>query len=259
MRELDDRRSTCSDKDARQRELCQIIAGREALQARLQQLRDDVQLCEANLEALALREEHLMSQMVGEPMDDFDDPDDTDTGGIESAGTTATPSSGPVFFELEAEQGNEPRQAEQGNDDGWSGLSECQPCCFVEMSPRLTPRASSRFVDMSPSSGDRRRASHGGEDYEDSLELGVAKCRLCGARFPLDVGAIERHSRTCSRISDDALRLTCRCSTCGEQLPLAMEAVEAHRCSRAPSTASRCRPDKLGVQRPGQKQPGARR
>mmetsp|Transcript_11760 Transcript_11760/g.33255 ORF Transcript_11760/g.33255 Transcript_11760/m.33255 type:complete len:227 (-) Transcript_11760:115-795(-) len=204
----DDHRMAIRDKDARQSELCQIIAGREALQVKLQNLRDEVRLCEANLEALALREQQLLSEMVGQPLDDLDDADDSDSGGT---GTTETPCSGPVFYELE------------GTDLAAGGLPSQQPC-FVDLSPNLNGHV------LSPREG---------EDYEDSFELGVAKCRHCGSRFPLDVDAIERHSKSCSRSSDRSLPLTGRCAGCGLHLPLTMEAVEAHRCSAASVTTRR--------------------
>mmetsp|Transcript_11457 Transcript_11457/g.26061 ORF Transcript_11457/g.26061 Transcript_11457/m.26061 type:complete len:231 (-) Transcript_11457:297-989(-) len=225
-----DRSDACTGKGDRQRELCQIIAGREALQVRLQQLRDEVRLCEANLEALVLREERLMSEMVGEPNTDPDDPDDTDHGGVESIATTATPGSGPVFFELEADH---------MNDEGWSGSTPERPCT----------------VALSPSSNERPLAAQGGEEYEDALDLGVAKCRLCGARFPLDAVTIENHARVCSRTSGAAMPLIGRCSGCGEQLPLTVAGVEAHRCLATAATM-RWRREKQGAQRLGQKQPG---
>jgi len=219
-------------KDARQRELCRIISEREALHVKLQHLRDEVRLVEANIEAVALREEQLLSEMVGQSDSDLDDSDDTDSEGpsmrfcLPGTGTTATPSSGPVYFELE------------GSDAAkLIGLTPRQP----------------RVVNMSPSSGEQPPSARGGEDYEDCFELGVAKCRLCGARFPLDVDSIQRHSRSCFRTSDDKLPLMGRCSTCGEQMPLTMKAVEAHRCSCVVR-----RQAKLGAPRTGQTQPGGR-
>ncbi|CAE8705715.1 unnamed protein product, partial [Polarella glacialis] len=45
------------------------------------------------------------------------------------------------------------------------------------------------------------------EDWESGLEsFGVAKCGVCGMKFPLDVGAIEKHSLECEAAQKEGRR-----------------------------------------------------
>merc|ERR1719203_2710351 len=44
------------------------------------------------------------------------------------------------------------------------------------------------------------------EDWEHGLECSVAKCGVCGMKFPLDVGAIEQHSLECEGVMKEGRR-----------------------------------------------------
>jgi len=46
------------------------------------------------------------------------------------------------------------------------------------------------------------------EDWEHGLECSVAKCGVCGMKFPLDVGAIEQHSLECEGFRREGRRPT---------------------------------------------------
>mmetsp|Transcript_36683 Transcript_36683/g.77942 ORF Transcript_36683/g.77942 Transcript_36683/m.77942 type:complete len:415 (-) Transcript_36683:181-1425(-) len=49
----------------------------------------------------------------------------------------------------------------------------------------------------------------GAEDWERGLDsFGVAKCGICGMKFPLDVGAIEQHSLECAGAKRDGRKPT---------------------------------------------------
>lgn len=53
------------------------------------------------------------------------------------------------------------------------------------------------------------RSSRQIEDWERGLEsFGVAKCGVCGLKFPLDVGAIEKHCLECEGAQKDGKRAT---------------------------------------------------
>merc|ERR1711924_248956 len=59
--------------------------------------------------------------------------------------------------------------------------------------------------------------------------VGVARCKYCNCRLPLDMDKIEEHSEECRRLreAEDAAKV-CRCHRCGQQIPSNMDAIENH-------------------------------
>merc|ERR1712007_150427 len=82
-------------------------------------------------------------------------------------------------------------------------------------------------------------------DWEDCLDcIGIAKCHLCGLKFPLDVDTIEQHSIECELLHSSAEETDAhvdestplqrkrrgRCQSCGEVLQLDADSIGAHTC-----------------------------
>jgi len=169
-------------RDALQRELAETVVERKAFESRLRRLCAEVQLCEASHEALLQKERWLREKAAEFPsevatpaartgqverLDSLEDflADPGSTSRSAAAASTRT-TSGPVFFELE----------EDDVDD----------VPLDDPSPSATKGA-----------GAAATQNHH-EDAEEALDyLGVARCRQCGIRLPLDVVAIEEHTRHC--------------------------------------------------------------
>eukprot|EP00440_Ansanella_granifera_P013040 gb/GFBE01014166.1/.p1 GENE.gb/GFBE01014166.1/~~gb/GFBE01014166.1/.p1 ORF type:complete len:200 (+),score=35.85 gb/GFBE01014166.1/:1-600(+) len=183
------------DRDALQRDLVETMRDRKAFEQKLRELRAEVRLIEASVDALVQKENWLQRELVNTPavaepltsLDDF------------LSGRAPAPqlaSAGPAFFELSAAGAETPRQA-----------------------------------------ADDAEGAELGDDWEAVLDAtGVARCGQCGVRLPLDMAAIEKHSKQCcsspKRVSaPGADGLSGRCSDCGMFLPLTMDGVERHACT----------------------------
>ncbi|CAE8623973.1 unnamed protein product, partial [Polarella glacialis] len=116
-----------------------------------------------------------------------------------------------------ANQAAQLRPAEVATD-GKEKQPETGPALFQVLTPRLRDRGANepmvfQIAEESPhpdredpelpaAGRSRGKVSKKGsrqiEDWESGLEsFGVAKCGVCGMKFPLDVGAIEKHSLEC--------------------------------------------------------------
>lgn len=83
------------------------------------------------------------------------------------------------------------------------------------------------------SDGDDDDGSAGGDScadpYEDGLDsIGIAKCRLCGVKVPVDMESIEKHSKECTHSEHERGELLGKCHACGMLLPLNTEEIERH-------------------------------
>eukprot|EP00435_Cladocopium_sp_Y103_P032841 s531_g8.t1 len=96
-----------------------------------------------------------------------------------------------------------------------------------------------RFFELEDDEADASQESQAkADDWEAMLDaMGVARCGSCGTRLPLDMTAIEQHSKECAaspsgaRVSLDE-GLMGRCTQCGEEVPLAVQSMEQHRCKK---------------------------
>lgn len=67
------------------------------------------------------------------------------------------------------------------------------------------------------------------DPWEDGLDsFGIAKCRLCGVRVPVDIESIEKHSKECIHNEHNTGELLGKCNACGTLLPLNTESIELH-------------------------------
>lgn len=240
------------DRDSLQQELAETVAERKAFEARLRQLRAELGLCEASREALLQKERFLRQEAAAagqaaaaareaaiaatavERLDSLEDflahPGSraSPAAAVSSAASSpvavtpaaaarpaaGSPGSGPVFFELEED------------DDAGDAV-------LVEQCPDMVEADACAIAPL------------GQEDAEEALDyLGVARCRQCGLRLPLDVAAIEEHCKHCF-LGDEVEEedepeevLRGRCSLCGEELPLTADGVGRHICP-ANSAASK--------------------
>eukprot|EP00439_Symbiodinium_sp_Y106_P065251 s2179_g10.t1 len=198
-----------SRPDALEQELYETVADKQAFQVKLRQLRSEVRLVEASLEALQQKESWLTHELAKRTRVRTELPsvDDFVQG-------RALESAIPKFFDLD----QEPKEPEELQSD----------------------ERESENAEESPS----QKAES--DDWEEMLEsLGVARCGYCGLRLPLDIAAIEQHSKCCpgtgpnsptSRGTPSPIQsppkdgLTARCSNCGDSL--SMDMVEQHVCRR---------------------------
>lgn len=235
------------------RELSDTVTERQAFETRLQQLRAEVRLCEASYEVLAQRERWLLqevtsaldlrhaSQGEGEPSTSLED---FLAGGGARPSRGLAGSGGPVFFELEGDASMDPNlDADAGGSTGSGAGAKAGPVA----------------IDFSDSEGGDGGYGSGGDMEEVLDHVGVARCRQCGLRLPLDVAAIEEHCRSCygnaalseaKAAEEEALKqgLYGRCCHCGEVLPLTDEGVERHVCRGGSASATRGSAEKSGGQ-----------
>lgn len=66
-----------------------------------------------------------------------------------------------------------------------------------DMEEEVSPKNSEKDVGQADTDCQIVSATQYFEDWEHGLECSVAKCGVCGMKFPLDVGAIEQHSLEC--------------------------------------------------------------
>lgn len=67
------------------------------------------------------------------------------------------------------------------------------------------------------------------DPWEDGLDsIGIAKCRLCGLKVPVDMESIEKHSKECPNSEHERGELLGKCHACGMLLPLNTEEIERH-------------------------------
>jgi len=200
------------DRGTVQRELNETTNERQAFEVRLRQLRAEVRLCEASYEALLQREQYLIKEANSMPA---------------PAGNQLPPPQGelgPRFFTIE----------------GGAVSSDTFSVAFDDDSPVNGGTDGDWWDDESPEGG---KSFDDGQDMEEVLDhVGIARCRQCGIRLPLDVTAIEEHCRTCFD-TEEALDsdpeeespppdgLLGRCAICGKELPLTPEGIENHVCN----------------------------
>merc|ERR1712137_1075840 len=198
------------------------ILERRDNEARQRESMAELNKVQAELKDLAEREAHLRQEAFTAKMLSVSS---------NSTEKTAEPDQsclGPVMFEL------------------WRGISDVDSTCMDNVSDitdnediedeLTTPPEESDEVDKKP-----RRST----DWEDGLDcIGIAKCRLCGLKFPLDVDAIEQHSRECELLHNSVeetdahvdertpLRSSRRgmCQSCGEVVELDADSIDAHTC-----------------------------
>lgn len=203
------RRSLPRDQSIVQQELDETVGERQAFETRLKQLRAQIRLCEASYEAL-LQRERLLTQEVAAA--------DLARGGGPLP-PLAPVAAGPRFFTMAGEgdisgtsQGAPEITSFSGDGDWWDDEETSQHDSHDE-----------------------------GQDMEDVLDhVGVARCRQCGIRLPLDVTAIEEHCSTCFDTAEDVDAdsegaaqevLYGKCCHCGKQMPLSTEGIENHACT----------------------------
>ncbi|CAE7029328.1 unnamed protein product [Symbiodinium natans] len=195
-----------SQPDALEQELYETVADKQAFQVKLRQLRSEVRLVEASLEALQQKESWLTHELAKRTKVRTELPSVEDF-----VQGRALESAIPKFFDLDQEPIG--LRNNEGNEDE---------------------------VVESQSQQDKAES----DDWEEMLEsLGVARCGYCGLRLPLDIAAIEQHSKACpgtgpnspiSRGTPSPMQsppkegLTARCSSCGDSL--SMDLVEQHVC-----------------------------
>jgi len=203
-----------------QDDLAETVAERQAFEQKLRNLRAEVRLCEASLQALVEREQWLhreaavlreaAAKEASENMSSLED-------FISGVGTIP----GPEFFELEA------------NAQGSASDAKTQEVPLETIKP----------LDLSlcvETDLDDQKLEHHNDEYMEEWEAvldttGVARCRLCGQRFPLDMDAIERHSKECAAGKPKVACLHSheggRCINCGEleQSPKNSEGTNAGR------------------------------
>ncbi|CAE7398084.1 unnamed protein product [Symbiodinium necroappetens] len=203
-----------SRPDALEQELYETVADKQAFQVKLRQLRSEVRLVEASLEALQQKESWLTHELAKRTRVRTELPsvDDFVQG-------RALESAIPKFFDLD----QEPKEPEElRSDEGESGEN----------------------------AGESQSQKAESDDWEEMLEsLGVARCGYCGLRLPLDIAAIEQHSKCCPGTGPNSPSgrgtpspiqsppkdgLTARCSNCGDSL--SMDMVEQHVCRRSESS-----------------------
>ncbi|CAE7379317.1 unnamed protein product [Symbiodinium pilosum] len=190
-----------SQPESLEQELYETVADKQAFQVKLRQLRSEVRLVEASLEALQQKESFLTHELAKRTKVQKELPsvDDFVQG-------RALESAIPKFYDLEKEVESLTIGDEAGTDNPGQ-QAEC-------------------------------------DDWEEMLEsLGVARCGYCGVRLPLDIAAIELHSKTCPGTGPNSptsrgtpsptpsppkVAFTARCSHCGDSL--SMDLVEQHVC-----------------------------
>lgn len=210
-----------------QRDLGKTILERRNSEVRQRELLAELSKIETELKDLAEREAHLRQEAFTARML---------SAASNSSEKNAEPDQsclGPVMFEL------------------CRGISDLDSSCMDDVSDttdneyiddEITTRLEEgEEGDTKPTSELRRRST----DWEDGLDcIGIAKCRLCGLKFPLDVDAIEQHSRECELLHssveetdthvDERTPLRSyrrgRCQSCGEVFELDADSIDAHTC-----------------------------
>eukprot|EP00913_Durusdinium_trenchii_P014414 g13520.t1 len=195
-----------------EQELYSTVGDKQVFLVRLRQLRSEVRLVEASLEALQQKEDWLTRELAkrSSAREDLPSVDDFLEGKASAEGTR--------FFELE------------------DPAEDRSVCCTHHA------HNSSACQD-----GDQDEHSQA-DDWERLLDaMGVARCGSCGTRLPLDMAAIEQHSKECPASPTRAMGgpallatpeppdedLMGRCSHCGEFVRLAMQCMEQHTCRQS--------------------------
>eukprot|EP00930_Biecheleria_cincta_P083873 TRINITY_DN73373_c0_g1_i1.p1 TRINITY_DN73373_c0_g1~~TRINITY_DN73373_c0_g1_i1.p1 ORF type:complete len:180 (-),score=58.62 TRINITY_DN73373_c0_g1_i1:69-608(-) len=71
-------------------------------------------------------------------------------------------------------------------------------CIMFEMEQEESPQQANASGDADADASFFGDAELDGDDWERGFDaIGVAKCGVCGMKFPLDMGAIETHSLEC--------------------------------------------------------------
>mmetsp|Transcript_102643 Transcript_102643/g.290622 ORF Transcript_102643/g.290622 Transcript_102643/m.290622 type:complete len:261 (+) Transcript_102643:109-891(+) len=170
-----DARGTAGSKEERHRELRTAVSELEAIDDKIRDIRAELQQFEARRDVLARRVAEL--QEVEEERPEPEERPRNASASLENfylddnAEDEATVvSSSPMVFELGAQEDSP--QGDRSN-----------------ATPRSAPLLAPRQI----------------EDWEQGLEsIGVAKCGVCGMKFPLDKETIEEHCLTgCSGIRQD--------------------------------------------------------
>lgn len=181
---------------ALQQELEATIGEREALQRRIESLSAELDFCERKRESLEQKESWLTSELAGRPS-----PSQRERlPSLQEFFSGKVQANGPQFFGMEEHGDSSSDHQETADSDGDGGEPEYQPCDGFNVA-----------------------------DWEEGLDsIGIAKCRLCGFKFPLDVEAIEKHTKECNASEHTRGELLGKCHACGMLLPLNTEEIERH-------------------------------
>lgn len=217
------------DREEVERELAEVRGERRVFEVRVRQLQAELRLCEASQKALSqleqrlLREAKQVAAVSTTPRPSAQAEDDGTNADVASEFNTAehspdrgargelrvaSPSTGPVYFDME-EPGSD-QMSEHGSD------------------------ADAAEGGQSEQVGGFGGGSDPDDDYEEMLDhLGVARCAQCAVRLPLDVAAIEEHCQNCfaapvEELAAEEAMLQGKCAQCGEQILLS--AATSHTC-----------------------------
>eukprot|EP00428_Durinskia_dybowskii_P068490 CAMPEP_0170399354 /NCGR_PEP_ID=MMETSP0117_2-20130122/23915_1 /TAXON_ID=400756 /ORGANISM="Durinskia baltica, Strain CSIRO CS-38" /LENGTH=258 /DNA_ID=CAMNT_0010656021 /DNA_START=53 /DNA_END=826 /DNA_ORIENTATION=+ len=188
-------------KESLRRELNDTLKEKTAFEQRMRQLRAEIELCKASREALELKERWLRKECeashAGDAVDSNPDVDSVALDSVAAGATDFPDAAGPL-------------------------MRDAAGTVFFTLDESDPPEGADR---------DFR-----GEEEADALDyLGVARCRQCGLRLPLDVASIENHTKRCF-VGDDIEDIDCSNDIEGEEQSPKMGRDEA-------SAAARWRPD----------------
>lgn len=172
---LPTRHGSCKRRDDLQQRLKQTTAQLQKLDRRIESLRGELRACEGDRRSLAQMEVWLSREVAGmEPLD---------TPALEQYVLTDDVSTypayaGPAVCEVDAETKDQ------------CHISTSDPSSFIN--------EGDQSLDSFMCEAPQEEEDPDMEDWEASLDaIGVAKCRLCGLRLPLDPELIDQHARGC--------------------------------------------------------------
>lgn len=215
------------DKEDLRLEFNRTVSERQVFDQKIREMRAELRLLETSQQALVQHERWLQREMAHAPeatmaLEDFLSGD-------------ASPINGPQFFHLQDPPEDE---AHPETEDGEKARGGAAP------SPSSSQDTGAPLHDgifTSDGDGEGSAEDQAMEDWETSLDnMGIAKCRQCGLRMPLDVGIIEKHTKDCTGPNGSATGsegLSGRCSICGTFLPLSVEGISRHECYCTTTTA----------------------
>lgn len=214
----DQRHCPGMDDDVLLRDLCQTVNERRMFEKKLRELRSEVRLCKATLDALVQKEDWLRKEAL-RPRLTSERPQ-TLEGFI---------GDGPVFFTLEDDVKGEviglevstvPSDTVARSDslgltvdderasasDGRGRITELNAQPLEEMQVLEENNLDCNADVASAAWSDGESCA---DEFDAALDsIGVAKCASCGIRLPLDIDLIEQHSKDCSANKKTAHRTT---------------------------------------------------
>lgn len=215
------------DREEVERELAEVRGERRVFEVRVRQLQAELRLCEASQKALSQLEQRLLREAKQ----------------VAAASTTPRPSAQAEDDGANADVASEFNTAERSPDRGARGESRvASPSTgpvYFDMEEPGSEQMSEHGSGADAAEGGQSEQGGGGgsdrdDDYEEMLDhLGVARCAQCAVRLPLDVAAIEEHCQNCfaapeEEIAAEEAMLQGKCAQCGEQILLS--AATSHIC-----------------------------